>query len=379
MEFDGRKHDNDMRGSSEMVVGEAKAFRFSREGSARREFLTGFAALGAGALLGGKLLGQTKAVANPRSVDFQHHFTSPGWRAALSAKNLLPDVRKGWTPAKDIEEMDGAGCASAFICTGQAGWRLGDLSDKETIHLARDSNEYGAKMQTDYPGRYFLMAALPLPNIQASLDEIAYSLDTLKAAGFGLPASYDGHYIGEPEFVPVLEELNRRKAAVYVHPSQPKCCVNIVKGLAPNPIEYGTDTTRMIMSLIVSGAAAKYPDIRWIWAHGGGTMPFLIQRIAGAKVANNLDKPAAPNSKLYFLRKYYYDTGAQFNPVGISALKAVVGATQIVYGTDFPYGRMKETNMYLDEMPMKGVLTPRELQLLYRGNAVRLFPDLLKA
>jgi len=348
----------------------------SRGTSDRRQFLAGIAALGAGtALLGGKLLGQAKAPSsNPRSVDFQHHFTSPGWRKALSDANMLPDVRKSWSVEKDIAEMDGAGCAAAFISTGQAGWRLGELPGAEDIRLARESNEYGAKMQTDYPGRYFLMAALPMPNIDASLKEMAYALDTLKAAGFTLPGSFDGHYIGEPEFDPILQELNRRKTAVYVHPSQPKCCENMIQGLIPNTIEYGTDTTRMLMSLIVSKQAAKYPDIRWIWAHGGGTMPFLIQRIAGDKVANNLDKPAPPDSPLFFIRKYYYDTGAQFNPVGIASLKSVAGMSQIVYGTDFPYGRMAEVNMYLDNMPT--VLNAQERQMLYRGNAVRLFPEL---
>ena len=341
----------------------------------RREFLAGAAAVGAGALLGAKLFGQTNSSnANPRSVDFQHHFTSPGWRKALTDANMLPEVRKGWSPEKDIAEMDGAGCAAAFISTGQAGWRLGDLPDADSIRLARESNEYGAKMQNDYKGRYFLMAAVPMPNLDATLKEIEYAMDTLKAAGFTLPASFDGHYIGEPEFEPVLQEFNRRKVAIYVHPSQPKCCENMIKGLIPNTIEYGTDTTRMIMSVIVSGAAGKYPDIRWIWAHGGGTMPFLIQRICGEKVANNLDKPAEPGSKLYYLRKYYYDTGAQFNPVGIGALKAVVGVSQIVYGTDFPYGHMAPVNKDLDNMPT--ILNAKERQMVYRGNAERLFPEL---
>lgn len=356
--------------SSEAMEREPKA------ASDRRQFLAGIAALGAGtALFGSKLLGQaTPSASNPRAVDFQHHFTSPGWRKALGDANMLPDVRKGWSVEKDIAEMDSAGCAAAFITTGQAGWRLGALSDSEDIRLARESNEFGAKMQNDYPGRYFLMAALPMPNIDASLKEMAYALDTLKAAGFTLPGSFDGHYIGEPEFDPILQELNRRKTAVYVHPSQPKCCENMIKGLIPNTIEYGTDTTRMIMSLIVSKQAAKYPDIRWIWAHGGGTMPFLVQRICGDKVANNLDKPAPPNNPLFYLRKYYYDTGAQFNPVGMAALKAVVGASQIVYGTDFPYGHMAPVNQYLNNMPT--VLNAQELQMLYRGNAVRLFPEL---
>lgn len=357
------------------VSGDARGAE-SKRSSDRRQFLTGIAALGVGtALLGGKLLGQESAPSsNPRSVDFQHHFTSPGWRKALSDANMLPDVRKAWSPEKDIEEMDGAGCAASFLTTGQAGWRLGELSDSEDIRLARESNEFGAKLASDYPGRYFVMAALPMPNIDATLKEIAYALDTLKVAGFTMPGSFDGHYIGEPEFDPILQELNRRKTAVYVHPSQPKCCENMIKGLIPNTIEYGTDTTRMLMSLIVSKQAAKYPDIRWIWAHGGGTMPFLIQRIAGDKVANNLDKPAPPNSPLFFIRKYYYDTAAQFNPVGITALKSVVGASRIVYGTDFPYGRMADVNKYLDNMPT--VLNAKERQMIYRENALRLFPEL---
>ena len=155
-----------------------------------------------------------------------------------------------------------------MVSTGQAGWRLGPIADNETLRLTRDANEFGAKMVADCKGRFGLFAALPLPDVKATLREIAYALDTLKADGFRIPTSFGGKYLGDQVFVPVLEELNRRKAVVY-HPTEPACCGAIIPNLIPNTIEYGTGTTRNIMSL-VNNVAVKYPDIRFIFSAVAG-------------------------------------------------------------------------------------------------------------
>jgi predicted TIM-barrel fold metal-dependent hydrolase len=350
----------------------------------RRQFLIECAGVGAGAFSFGAGVSAQGGAAKTGRIDVHHHFTSPAWFAALRAADLVPGGRREWTPAKSIEGMDRSGTATALISTGQAGGAFTPnqlakrgvtpaQADAEIRRLARESNEYGARMAADYPGRFGLMASLPFPNVDASLREIEFAFDTLKADGAFLATSYGGKYIGEPMFAPVLEELNRRKAVVYTHPTDAACCEDIIATLPPNTIEYGTDTTRMIMSLVVSGAAAKYPDMRWIFSHAGGTMPFLVGRILGDR--NNLpavlDGPAKPGTRLYDLRRFYYDTAASANPVAMTALKKVVGVSQIVFGTDYPYASLSEIATQLQHC---GAFNAQELGAIDRGNALRILP-----
>ena len=365
----------------------------------RREFLAGLAAAGAGVFVSNCGDGATApaaqtpapaagldTVAAGRRVDVHHHFTSPGWFKELEAADLVPNARKGWTPAKSIEVLDKSGTATALLSTGQAGGAftpdrlkqrgISEAKAAQDIRrLAREANEYGAKMASDYPGRFILMASLTMPDLDNSLKELEYALDTLKAGGAFLPTSHGDKYIGDPSFTPLLEELNRRKVTVYTHPTDAACCINIIPNLAPNTIEYGTDTTRMIMSLVVNDAPNKFRDIRWIFSHAGGTMPFLIERIVGQRgqLAEYLKKPAEPGSKLDQLRRFYYDSAQTANPVAMGALKQVVGIEQMVFGTDFPYSTMVDHVKGLAEC---GVFTAPELEQLYRRNAERIMPQL---
>jgi predicted TIM-barrel fold metal-dependent hydrolase len=366
----------------------------------RRRFLAGLAAAGTGAFLarcGGApeqpaaSAAQAPAagsdlmnVAAGRRVDVHHHFTSPGWFKELEAANLVPGARRGWTPAKAIEAMDTSGTGTALISTGQAGGAFTPERLKqrgvtpaqaaESIRrLAREANEYGTKMAADYPGRFILMASLPMPDLDASLKELEYAMDTLKAGGAFLPTSFVDKYIGDPMFAPLLEELNRRKVTVYTHPTDAACCIGIIPGLPPNTIEYGTDTTRMIMSLIVNDAPKKFPDIKWIFSHAGGTMPFLVERIVGndGELSDVLKKPAEAGSRLDQLRRFYYDTAQTANSVDMNALKGVVGINQIVFGTDFPYSTMVD---HIQGLSTSGSFNAQELEQLYRGNVERIMP-----
>ena len=108
----------------------------------------------------------------------------------------------------------------------------------------------------------------------------------LKADGIGLYTSYGEKYLGDEAFVPVFEELNRRNAMVYTHPVNPACCTHLADGVGPSSIEFATDTTRTIASLIFgkAGTAFHCPDIRFIWSHSGGTLPFLIGRFIREQV-----------------------------------------------------------------------------------------------
>jgi 6-methylsalicylate decarboxylase len=348
----------------------------------RRNVLAGLAALGASALLPeSKSTAQTPPP-SARVIDCHHHFVSPAFLKALTAKDgkktegftsFFPlGLWKDYSPAKDIEAMDRDGVATALIsCTAPGVW-FGNVD--EAKGLARELNEYGAKMASDYKGRFGLLAVLPIPKVDETLKEIEYAFDTLKADGVGILTSYGNHWLGDPMFQPIFDELNRRKAVVYTHPIDAPCCQDLMPGVNPTTLEYPTDTTRAILSLISNNSATRYADVKFIFSHGGGTMPSVIDRIGVGNpdtIAANLKGPAQPNSRLFHLRRFYYDTAQSTNTVQLQALKTIAGVPQILFGTDYPFGATAAKQVQgLNECGF----TTQELQQIQMGNSARLFP-----
>lgn len=333
----------------------------------RRDFLAG---LGAAALaLSGKLPAQSPS-ANARRLDLHHHFGTPDWiRMTATRQSQGYQTWQPYTPAKALEDMDRGGVAVSLLSVTTPGIWFGDKA--ETRRMARELNEYGAKMVSDHKGRFGLFAVLPLPDVDASLKEIEYAYDTLKADGVGLLSSYGNRWHGDPEFAPVFAELNRRRAVVYTHAAAPPCCQNLQPGINETLIEYNTDTSRTMISLIESGRATACPDIQFIFSHAGGTIPSLAGRFLGqAASAESLAKPAAPNSRLYHLRRFYYDTAGSANPVQMTSLKMIVPPTQIVFGTDFPFGNSAGIARGLQSCGF----TVDELRGIDRDNALRILP-----
>ena len=237
--------------------------------------------------------------------------------------------------------------------------------------LARICNDYAAQLIADHPGRFGLFAVLPFPDVAGSLDEIAYALDVLEVDGVALYTSYGKRWLGDPLFTPIYEELNRRKAIVYVHPVTNDCCADLVPELPPAVIEYGTDTSRAIADFVFSGSASRYPDIRPIFSHAGGTMPFLIGRFmhfaAEPHIAERL-----PNGVLHELRRFFYDTAQAAHPGAMCSLTNLVHTSQILFGTDFPY---RTAALHVDGLRTCG-LSISDLAAIERTNALALLPRL---
>jgi predicted TIM-barrel fold metal-dependent hydrolase len=210
---------------------------------------------------------------------------------------------------------------------------------QEARRLAREMNEYAAaRLVSDHRGRFGLFAVLPLPDVDGSLREIEYAFDTLKADGIGVLTSYGNAWLGDPVFAPIMAELNRRRAVVYTHPTDAACCQPGIPRVANQLLEYPTDTARTIVSLIVSETAARHPDIRFVFSHAGGTITAVAGRLLGNEMsAENLARPAAPTTRLFQLRRFFYDTAGAANPVNMQALRMLVPTTQIVFGTDAPF------------------------------------------
>jgi predicted TIM-barrel fold metal-dependent hydrolase len=276
-----------------------------------------------------------------------------------------------WTPQMSIDDMDKNDIATSVVALIQPGAFFKNVTADR--RMAREANEYAAQMSRDFPGRFGSFATLPLMDVEGSLREITYAYDTLKADGIGLMTSYGDLYLGDKHFWPIWEELNRRKAVIYVHPLQPDCCRNLIPGLPNSSLEYATDTTRTIASMLFSGAANKFPDIRWIWSHSGGTMPFLWTRFTRQVVdMKEQAKEVLPNGVLKEVQKFYYDTAQGHHEGAMLALRQLIPTSQIMYGSDYPYRPGAETRTGLAERQF----TQAERIAIDRGNALRLMPQL---
>jgi predicted TIM-barrel fold metal-dependent hydrolase len=340
----------------------------------RRNVLTGgAAALAAGAFVASGI--KATAQAKPHRIDVHHHITPPTWLDALKKAKLANPLRDNWSVQKSLDDMDKAGIATSMCSPTTPQLNFLDSDKESAARIARESNEYTKKLVSDHPGRFGLFAMLPLPHIDESLQEIAYSFDTLRADGVGIMTNYGDKWLGYPQFAPVWEELNRRKATVYTHPTTANCCLNLVQGLPESAIEWGTDTMRSIVSVIFSGTSQRYKDINWIFSHGGGALTSFAERL-------QIQMVSTPPYKDKFTRaivdgelgRFYYDTAQVSNAVTIGALAKLVPISQIVYGTDFPY------RTGIDHV--KGLaanFSGADLMAIERENALRIIPRLRTA
>ena len=327
----------------------------------RRQLLAGLAAVGASALVPNILRaaqgGPAAPVATPRLIDVHYHFSSPGFIAAIKARDTGQTALMNWTPAKALEDMDRDGVAASIVSTSEPSVWFGD--DAAARALAREINEYGARLMADRPTRWGMFATLPLPDVDGALREIEYAFDTLNADGVCFMSSYQGKYLGDPEFAPVMDELNRRRAVCYTHPFRGESMINLLPGRQTLGITLVTETTLTIASVLNSGTATRCPDIRFIWSHGGGTMPYITSRFgAGA--------PAVMRE----IQKFYYDTAQAFNEYTLPTFTKVVPNSHILFGTDYPFRQAGEVANALADYGFAA----EDLRAIERDNAVELFP-----
>jgi 6-methylsalicylate decarboxylase len=183
----------------------------------RRGLLKGAAACGGLAASGLGLSVLSFAQAKPHRIDVHHHISPPTWLDAVKKAKLDNPPIANWSVQKSLEDMDKAGIATAL--TSPTTPQIEFLGKEEAAAICRSSNDYAKKLMIDNPGRFGVFAMLPLPHIDETLKEIGYAFDTLKVDGVGLMTSYGKIWLGDASFAPVWEELNRREAIVYTHPT----------------------------------------------------------------------------------------------------------------------------------------------------------------
>lgn len=307
----------------------------------------------------------------PHRIDTQHHILPPRYVAEVGAeaigRTLVSGSVPAWTPEHSLAAMDRHGIATAVVSMSAPGFPVPDA-----IGLCRHCNDYAAELANRHPGRFGSFASLPLPDVEASLAEMARALDALGADGICLLTSYDGRYLGDPAFRPVMDELERRGAVVYVHPNeQPGAFLG---GLPPASLEFPFDTTRAIANLLFTGTFLRTRGVRYIFSHAGGTIPMLAERLARLERRPDL-KAQAPDGVLAELRRLHFDVALSAGPLTLGALLRFTTPDRVLFASDFPHAPEPAMAGSVEGLAQAG-LPAEALGLIERGNALRLMPRL---
>jgi predicted TIM-barrel fold metal-dependent hydrolase len=314
-----------------------------------------------------------------RRIDVHNHFFNSRYLQEMDLAGILGDIDgfplPAFSPETTIEVMDRYNITSAMLSVSSPGTVFAKAA--VAVELARAMNEECAALITQYTGRFGGFAIVPLPDIDASLKEIAYTLDVLKLDGVGLLTNYSGRYLSDIEFLPVFEELNRRKAVVFIHPTQPPGFGPLSQGLPAPMLEYPFDTTRMVAGLIKNGILRRFEDIKIIICHGGGVIPYLTQRMTPLLAMFSQIEPHLDVAEVTAqLKSLYYDLTATASAGTIAALKLFVPDDHLLYGTDFPF--MPEMSIPLQEkfLTSDNFFSESARQQFFETTPLALFPQL---
>jgi 6-methylsalicylate decarboxylase len=322
-------------------------------------------------------------ILQPGAIDLHAHFLPARYRAAALAHDAghpdgMPDL-PDWDPAAAVTMMDEVGIAAAALSLSSPGVDfLADPAQRQA--LTRAVNEDGAAAVGAHPDRFGLLASLPLPDVDASLAELAHAFDVLGADGIGLHTHYSQVYLGDPALEPVMAALDGRAAVVTIHPTSP-CGWEQVSFGRPRPmVEFLFDTTRAVVNLALAGVFDRYPGIRWVVPHAGAALPVMADRVArlAPLISPPPDGGPAPDV-LANLGRLYYDLAGTPLPRALPALLSLVPARQLVYGSDYPFTPGPMVAALAEAIAGTGVLDGDTRAAALHGNAAALLPRLAKA
>ena len=294
-------------------------------------------------------------------VDVHHHVVPPQY-ADDSMPIKLPDIET------QLKSMDKWRIQTAITSLTP---RVILKNMHRLREVVRICNEFQARMVLEHPARFGSFALLPLPDVDGALEEITYALDILHLDGVGLFSSVNDRYLGDPLFEPVFEELNRRSAVVFIHPTHCEAPQETNLGAPPFVVEYVFDTTRAIVNLIFTGTLKRCPDIRLIVAHGGGAVPFLTQRISMLEGHRNAPGVA---DVIPTLRELYYEIASATAGYALRSLREVADPTHILWGSDLPFVYGERLQEEVDHWEAYDGFNAAERMAIEQQNAVRLFP-----
>lgn len=309
-------------------------------------------------------------------IDVHHHILPSRYVETVGPGPIGSQGSSGRVPAWSLEGaiglMDETAISTAVTSVTAPG--VATLDAAAGAGLARWCNDYAARMVSDRPSRFGMFTCLPMGGIDAAIAEAVHGFDQLRADGVCLLSNYEGRYLGEDFFRPLYAELERRAAVVFVHPTSPLQLVG-AGGLSASTLEFPFDTTRAIASLIFSGVTRDYPSIRWILSHAGGAMPYLAGRVEWLTRNNPALRKRIPEGFAGAMAPLFFDCALSADAVHFAALRALVPDSQILFGTDYPFGPAGQMAGTVEALAELG-LPAGTLDAIDSGNALRLFPRL---
>jgi len=308
-------------------------------------------------------------------IDVHFHYLSPDYREKMiDAHGGSPDgfAAPQWSAEGALAMMDRVGIATGMLSVSSPGVHFGN--DANARLMARHVNEFAARTMADHRGRFGGFASLPLPDVDGALQEIAYSLDTLKLDGIVMLTNFNGVYLGDKRLDPVFDELNRRSAVVFIHPTSPICWQQSALGYPRPMIEFTFDSTRAVVNLIFSSTTARCPKIRFIVPHAGGTLPFLARRIGMFGRVLGAGLTGAPVIAEEQLRRLYYDLAGSPGSNALAPLLEMTETSHVLYGSDYVHTPEAVVSAHLAELLSSKLLSADDFRAIGRGNALDLFP-----
>jgi 6-methylsalicylate decarboxylase len=270
--------------------------------------------------------------------------------------------------------MDDAGIDVAITSISTPGVHMGD--DSAARDLARRVNELSAELIQERPDRFGGFAALPLPDVEGALRALEYGLDVLKLDGVVLFSNARSIYLGDTRFGPLFDELERRGAVVFVHPTSSPDPAARSLGLPDSLIDFTADTTRAVAQLHYGNIFVRTPNVKYIFSHAGGTSPYLAARFSIIDEMDVIPGAQQRGTAADTLRRLYWDTALSWRPPVLRMLRSVVGMGQVLFGSDHPYLRRDLAVACRHEVETSAELNSEESRAVLADNALKLFPRL---
>ena len=312
------------------------------------------------------------------TVDIHHHIIPDFfWKATNEGDSPVGGISPAaWSPESTLSFLDDAGIDVAVTSISTPGVHTGN--DASARRLARQCNELSAELIKDHPSRFAGFACLPLPDVDGALGELTYALDDLNLDGVVLFSNARGVYLGDSTLTPLFDELQRRRVVTFVHPNASPDPSAHRLGLPDSLIDFTADTTRAIAQLLYTNTFARTPDVKYIFSHAGGTIPYLAGRFGIVDEMGVIPGAESRSSAADTYRNLYFDTALSWGNSVLTMLRAVAGIDHVLFGSDYPYLRRDLAVGCRQRIEESPVLTDAERTAVLGATAINLLPRLAR-